>query len=307
MAGLDDRDDYGAEEYEAGLVGDADGNGANESGAEAREVFARTVTGAGDRPRLGFTAEDLVLGGRRRVRRRRVGAALAGTASVAAVAVAATAIGVGRAASPASDSSPAARDAKLANAAIGKIYDELDPWGNHLNAGGKKRDVDYFLQSGGGQCDAAAHVLDAYGFEEAWTADGKGVGPRNGSDTSPWVHVTVLIAASSGQVGQFLPGAGWGPVSKQTMADDGSVVQMASAAGGHEVKAVRTFTDQRQVIVMAEDESVVTPPAGAPAAKPTEPFPFTADKLGAVVAGLSQPLPFADGYRPQGPCGAGGR
>lgn len=298
MTEFDDRDDYSAE------GNGAEENGAEETGAEARELFARTVTGAEDRPRLAFTAEDLVLGGRRRVRRRRVGAALAGTASVAAVAVAATAFGVGGAAGPASDSDPALRDAKLASAAFGELFSELDPGGHHLATIGQKPDADFFLKFGGSQCDVTAHVIESYGFEEAWTAGGEAVGPRNSSDTSPWVHVVVSILAPGGQEGRFPTSVGWEPNAKATLSD-GSVVQTASAAGGHELKAVRTLSDQRKIVVMIEDASVEVPPSGAPSIRPTEPFPYTAQQLGGIVGGLSLPLPFAAGYRPQGQCGAG--
>ena len=75
MTEFEDRDDYGAEEIGAvhgGGVGEdgAREDGAEEIGAEARELFARTAPGAGGRPRLAFTAEDLVRVGRRRVQKR---------------------------------------------------------------------------------------------------------------------------------------------------------------------------------------------------------------------------------------------
>ncbi|WP_194916344.1 hypothetical protein [Catenulispora rubra] len=313
MTGFDDRDGYGAEEngaeeYAAEERGAeenwAEENGAEENGAEARELFARTVPGAEDRRRLAFTAEDLVLGGRRRVRRRRAGAALAGTASLAAVAVAVTAFNVGGVVSPGSDSSPALRDAKRANAVIAKLYSELDPGGHHLTMPSPDRSVDFFLKTGGANsCDAQSQTPPSYNYTETWTADGKAAFPRNDGNTTPWIQISVTIRAPGGQAGQFRSSSGWGPKVQATLTD-GSTVATSSASSGHALEATRTFSDNRQVIVTVFDGSSQQRIESTPVAQPTEPFPYTEQQLGRIVGGLGLPLPFADGYRP---CGAGGQ
>ena len=304
MAGFDDRDDYEAEvgAEVGGEVGGAGGNGseengAEETGAEAREVFARTVTGTEDRRQLAFTAEDLVLGGRRRVRRRRVGAALAGTASVAAVAVTATAFNVGGVVAPGSGSNHALRDAERANAVIAKVFSDLDPGGHHLTMPVPKRSVDFFRQTSGYYCDSPVPDSPTYSYSETWTADGKAAFPRYDGNTTPWIEIRVTIAPPGGLHEEFWSSAGWGPTLQATLTD-GSTVTMSSASSGHALEATRTFSDKRQILVTVLDGSSRQLIEAMPVAQPTEPFPFTEQQLGQIVGGISLPLPFADGLPP---------
>jgi hypothetical protein len=308
MTEFEDRDDYeaeevgaerfGAEPVDVGEIG-AEEDGAEERGAEARELFARTVAEAEHRPRPAFTAEDLVLGGRRQVRRRRVGAALAGTASVAAVAVAVTAFGVGGAVLPASASGPEVRDAKLANALVAKLYSELDPGGHHLSLVlPQKPSVDFFLKFGGGACDDKTQSLLSYGYLENWTADGKAPDPRVDSGTSPAIEIIVALTAPESQEGQFTSDFAWGPIVQATLTD-GSTVTMASANAGHHLQVTRTMSDKRKIVLYVTDASNAPT---SPPIRPTEPFPYTAQQLGRIVGGLSLPLPFPDSYRSQRPC-----
>ncbi|MBS2536275.1 hypothetical protein KGQ20_26270 [Catenulispora sp. NF23] len=310
MTGFGDRD----EEYGLSATGGVSGE---EHAAQTRAWLAQSV--GETRPRLGFTAEDLVLGGRRKVRRRRVAAALASTASVAAVAVAVTAFAggggsqvvAGTGATPTavsgSSSSPTtaqgskSRSDQAAYAVLAKLFGELDPGGKHLTSTQPPLSVTNM----GGSCDTESQLEDGYSFTEQWTVDGRPAIPRKNNDSTPVVQVTVLVTAASQQQDMFGVWGGvqesWGPIAKTTL-PDGSVLQTGTAANGHYVQAVRTLTDGRRIIAYAIDGSVRGVGADK-TVRPTDPFPYTADQLGQIVAGSSLPLPFANGYQPPMDCG----
>lgn len=324
MTGFGDRDEEYGLSASGGENGESRESGENEeNAAETRAWFAQSVGQA--RPRLGFTAEDLVLGGRRKVRRRRVAGALASTASVAAVAVAVTAFSGGGGGSqvvagtgstptavssspstPGSPSSPgtpqAAKllsDQKTAYAVLSKLFGELDPGGKHLTT-----QSPLAVTNMGFLCSGKTHLQISYSGSEEWTVDGRPAVPRKNDDTTPMIEVTVMVTAAGYQQNVFGEWGGfqenWGPIARNTL-PDGSQLQTGTAGGGHAVQAVRTLPDGRQLVVSAVDGSVHGVGLNK-AVRPTDPFPYTADQLGQIVAGSSLPLPFANGALPNPDC-----
>lgn len=307
MTGFEDHD------YRDGESGEAQGD-------QARALFARTV--AGSSPHLAFTAHDLVLGGRRRVRRRRLAAVAGSTASVAVVAVAATAFAGGgggpsgaEAVSPAtsvtshlttpptptitpsSDDARTLAEEKLAAAVFAEMYGKLDPGLKHLTLLSPPSSLGRFAPNSG-TCIAMTNIQTGYALNAEWTADGRNPSPRSDDATSPYVLVSIDVFAP-GALNQFGGSAQWGPFTR-TPLSDGSVVEAASADNGHRVQAVRTMANGQQILFRAAAGT------GALGGKTelSNPFPFTSAQLSAIVSGMSLPLPFADGYQPHVKCGS---
>lgn len=305
---------------------DREEHGGDKAGAQARELFARTVVHS--RPRLAFTAEDLVLGGRRRVRRRRLAAIVGSTASVAVVAVAATAFAGGGGRSGAAVVTPAASvttavttsaspspspsrstarsltddertlaEKKLAAAVFAEMLGKLDPGMKHLTYTPAPHAQVAFTPNTG-VCTEKTKVQDAYGFDAYWTVAGKDPFPRSQDATSPYVQVSIEVFAPGQNVDQFGTGVGWGPLTRTSLSD-GSVVATRSAEDGHRVQSVRTMGNGQQILFFALDSAGFSGEKTAP----TNPFPFTAAQLSGIVSAVSLPLPFADGFQPHATCG----
>lgn len=305
---------------------------AQEPGESAHELFARTI--ARTQPQLGFTADDLVLDGRRRVRRRRVAAMVGSTASVAAIAVAATAFaGTGgrpentltsaatsthttrtphttptttpptspTTSKPPADADRAAADKRLATAVFAQMLGELDPGGKHLTLM-QTRNGDSPYTPNGAICIEKAKLQIADGLTAYWTADGKSPFPRGQTDTSPWSEVSVMVTAPDQGADQFGGTKDWGPITT-THLPDGSVLRTASGANGHRMQAVRTTTNHQQIVLSVIDSWVNGGDAQEAQSLPTNPFPFTITQLASIVSRMSLPLPFADGYLIHTQCG----
>lgn len=301
---------------------DSADQGADDDGSQARELFARTAVQA--HPRLAFTAEDLVAGGRRRVRRRRMAAIVGSTASVAVVAVATAAFagggGSGTAAvpvaspvtrsprpaltttstakQPLTDAERTLAERKLAAAVFAEVAGKLDPGGKHLASTGAPAGKEGAFAPNTGVCTEKTKLQVSYGVIMDWTATGQNPFPRPADATSPYVDVTVEVFVPGTNVDQFGAGEDWGPLTRTSLPDH-SVVQTGTTAGGHRVQAVRTMGNGQQILVRALDGST----APDDKTQPTNPFPFTAAQLGAIVGGVSLPLPFADGFQPHTSCG----
>ncbi|ACU77174.1 hypothetical protein Caci_8351 [Catenulispora acidiphila DSM 44928] len=300
---------------------DSADQGAEEDGSQTRELFARTAVQA--YPRLAFTADDLVAEGRRRVRRRRMAAVVGSTASVAVVAVAAAAFagggGSGTAAvapgasvttsprpaltttdtakQPLTDDERTLAERKLAAAVFAEVAGKLDPGGKHLTPSGVRVGKEDAFAPNTGVCVEKTKLQVSYGFNMDWTVTGQDPFPRHVDATSPYVDVSVEVFAPGKNVDQFGASQDWGPLTRTSLPDH-SVVETGATAGGHRVQAVRTMGNGQQILVRALDGST------APNVKtqPTNPFPYTAAQLGAIVGGVSLPLPFADGFQPHTSC-----
>jgi len=302
---------------------DREEQGGGEAGAQAREAFARTVLQS--RPRLAFTAEDLVLGGRRRVRRRRLAAVVGSTASVAVVAVAATAFAGGGGRSGAVVVAPAASvtttvttspsgnpsrpltddertlaEKKLAAAVFAEVLGKLDPGMKHLTYTPAPHAAVAFAPNTG-VCTEKLKVQVSYGFDAIWTADGKNPFPRPKDATSPFIQVDIQVYAPGLGGDQFAGTHDWGPITR-TRLPDGSVVQTASAADGRRLQTVRTMGNGQEIVFSVIDDSVNGGGAWGAQSLPTNPFPFTAAQLSGIVSAVSLPLPFADGFQPRTTC-----
>ena len=264
-----------------------------EHGEAARELFARTAAEA--RPMVGFTADGVVLAGRRRVRRRRVTTALASTASVAAVAVAATAFaGSGASKATVAAGAPARSleagapstleaaaaasrtDAEQGYDMVTKLFSELDPGGKLLTLEGKPLSPENITQ-GGVFCQTRTKFLADF------ASGGK----------QPTIQVMVSVASPGQAFKTSAGGEGWGPVTKSTL-PDGSVLETSSAVKWHGVQAIRTMSDQTQIVVSAQDAQPLGAAAGN--AKPTDPIPYTAAQFGKLASDVSLPLPFTCKY-----------
>jgi hypothetical protein len=262
-----------------------------EDGGFAREAFAVAV--AATTPRLGFGAEDVVLGCRVRVRRRRWTAA-AGVAAVAAVGVGfgTGAAGFGRATpgTSAASRTPAQRaadDGRLAYQAITKVLKGLDPSGTHITLN-EPVTPDAFTRPG--MCNGSAGGF-AYIITGDWTADGKPPTP-----TTP--QVSVMIQFGNPKVGIGTP------TTRVTLPDHSVVASDAKdSADGKSATAVRTLPDGRTLLVFVLDGA--SPVVHEP--RPDHqvvPFPFTRQELAQVAGDLSLKFPFANGYEPMAPCPA---
>lgn len=309
---VDQEEDFGQEQEES-----------------ARALFARTA--AEHRPQLGFTAEDMALDGRRRVRRRRVVAMMGSTASVAAVAVAATAFAGGAgsgapvtsavapspqptahttapttvsstAAKPLTDDERTTVEKNLAGAVFAEVIGELDPGTKHIALPHPPHGGSPYTPNSG-QCVEKTKVQTGYGLSVEWTADGKAAFPRAQDDTSPYVQIMVSVFAPGQGADQFGDVGAWGPITRSQLSD-GSTLATASAAQGHRLQAVRTTTSHQQIVLTVTDGWANGGGSWGPQDRKTDPFPFTVAQLGGIVRGLSLPLPFSDGYQPHTKCGA---
>jgi hypothetical protein len=265
-----------------------------EDGGFARDAFA--VAAAATTPRLGFGAEDVVLGGRVRVRRRRWTAAV----GVAVLAAAGVGFGTGAAgfggATPATSKAvsktPAQRaadDGRLAYQAITKVLKGLDPSGSHITVN-EPLTPDAFAHPG--MCNGTTGGF-GYVISGDWTADGK-------VPTATTPHVSVLIEFGNPKE----DARGSATETKVTLSDHSVLAGDANgSADGQSVTAVRTLPDGRNLLVFVLDAA--NPAADEP--RPDHqvvPFPFTRRQLEQVAGDLSLKFPFADGYEPTAACPA---
>lgn len=261
----------------------------------AREVLARTVDAGAPRA-LGFGADDVVRGGRSRLRRRRLTAAVSGVAVIAAVGVGAGVTGFadgrwgssgggGGAGPGATGAQRSAADGKLAYQAAVKVLKNLDPSGKHIVLADPAPAAGYPHPS---SCSTSTGGF-SYQVDADWTADGKPA-----TDTSP--HLSVMIELSDAKMPVD------GPRPKDRLPDHSLVAGYVNGLG-LSMGASRILPDGRslQVFVMDASANVDDP---KPAAAIT-PFPYTAQQLTEVVSDLSLKLPFADGYEPPAGCPEG--
>jgi hypothetical protein len=268
-----------------------------EDGRFARDAFTAAV--ADTTPRLGFGAEDLVRGGRARVRRRRWSAAAGGVAVITAVGVGlgAGAAGFGgTAADEAASGTPAQRaaaDSKLGYQAMEKLLKDLGQ-GSHITLD-EPLAPDSFIRSSmcNGQTGAFGYIITG-----SWTADGKAPGA-----TDP--HVSVMISFGNAKDDQPGPGSGVndGRLPAKVTLPDRSVLVSATddSPSGHSASAVRTLTDGRSLLIFVLDEA--NPAVHEP--RPTQqvvPFPFTGQQLAQAAGDMSLTFPFAHGYEPTRTC-----
>jgi hypothetical protein len=280
--------------------------GFEEDGGFARDAFAVTV--AATTPRLGFGAEDLVLGGRARVRRRRWSTAAGGVAVVAAVGV-----GLGTGAAGFGGASPkpseavsqtpaqqAAADSKLGYQGMVKVLKDLDGSGTHITLEEPLTPVSFVHSS---MCNGAT---GAFGYIVAgnWTADGKPAGA-----TTP--HVTVMIQFGNRKNHQSSPVEGvngWGPTTTVTLPDHSVLATTVNGSSdGQSASALRTLPDGRSLLIFVLDAA--NPLFHEPRPdKQVTPFPFTKQQLAQAAGDMSLTFPFANGYEPAQECpGPSGR
>jgi hypothetical protein len=269
-----------------------------EDGRFARNAFTAAV--ADTTPRLGFGVEDLVHGGRARVRRRRWSAAAGGVAVAAAVSVglATGAAGFGASAVTAGDASgtpaqQAAADSKLGYQAMEKLLKDLGQ-GPHITLD-EPLTPESFLRPSmcNGQNGAFGYIITG-----SWTADGKVPGA-----TDP--HVTVMISFGNAKYSQSAPGSGgngWGPATTVTLPDHSVLTSVANhSSDGQSATAVRTLSDGRSLLVFVLDEA--NPAVHEPRpAQQVVPFPFTGQQLAQAAGDMSLTFPFAHGYEPTEAC-----
>lgn len=273
--------------------------GDEEDGRFAREAF--TVAVAETTPQLGFGAEDLVHGGRARVRRRRWSAAAGGVAVITAVGVG---LGTGAAGFGGLSAGPtgavsgtpaqrAAADSKLGYQAMEKLLKDLGQ-GSHITLD-EPLTPETFLRPSmcNGQTGAFGYIVTG-----RWTVGGNAPGA-----TDP--NVTVMISFGNAKYDQSSPASGvngWGPVTKVTLPDH-SVLASAEnhSSDGQSVSAVRTLPDGRSLIIFVLDDAspVVHEPRPA---QQVVPFPFTGQQLARAAGDMSLTFPFAHGYEPAEVC-----
>jgi hypothetical protein len=265
----------------------------------ARQAFAVAV--AETTPRLGFGAEDLVLGGRARVRRRRWTATAGGMAVVAAVGVGfgTGAAGFGASPKPAqalsgTPAQQAAADGKLAYQDMVKVLKDLDPSGKHIS-------LDEPLTPGAftrpGMCNGQTGAF-GYIITGNWTADGK---PP--AATAPQVNIMIQFGNPKADVVAPAQGVnGWGPSTTQTLSDHSVLAAAANgSADGKSATTVRTLPDGRSLVIFVLDAA--NPIVHAPRPdKQVTPFPFTQQQLARAAGNLSLTFPFAHGYEPAEAC-----
>lgn len=268
-----------------------------EDGRFALDTFTTAV--AETAPRLGFGVEDLVRGGRARVRRRRWSAAAGGMAVAAAVGVGLGTGAAGFGGTPAATTGAgtpaqrAATDSKLGYQAMEKLLEDLGQR-PHITLN-EPLTPESFLRPSmcNGQTGAFGYIVTGH-----WTADGKPPGA-----TDP--NVTVMISFGNAKYDQPAPASGvngWGPVTKVTLPDH-SVLASAEnhRSDGQSVSAVRTLPDGRSLIIFVLDDAspVVHEPRPA---QQVAPFPFTAQQLARAAGDMSLTFPFAHGYEPAEAC-----
>lgn len=257
----------------------------------ARDILTRAAGGESGTARvLGFSVDDVVHGGRSRLRRRRWKATAGGVAVVAAVGVGAGVTGftggwgtseggVGPGATPAQR---AAADGKTAYQAMVKVFKRLDPSGKHLTLA-EPISAEGFRHPSSCQANSGAFSYIADGD---WTADG-----RPATDTSP--HLTVMVEFGDAKYTVR------GPYDKTPLPDHSLMATETYDSRG--ISASRTLPDGRSLQISVMDAAA---DPNSPKPDPVKPFPFTEQQLAAVVSDLSLKFPFADGYEPSGGCDA---
>ena len=270
-----------------------------EDGRFARDAFTAAV--ADTTPRLGFGAEDLVHGGRARVRRRRWSAAAGGVAVITAVGVG---LGTGAAgfggmsAGPtgAASGTPAQRaaaDSKLGYQAMEKLLKDLGQ-SSHITLDEPLAPESFLRPSMcNGQTGGFGYITTG-----SWTVDGKAPGAMD-------PHVTFMISFANAKNGQSAPGSGvngWGATTTVTLPDHSVLTSVANhSSDGQSATAVRILPDGRSLLVFVLDDAspVVHEPRPA---QQVVPFPFTAQQLAQAAGDMTLTFPFAHGYEPTEMC-----
>lgn len=267
-----------------------------EDGRFARDAFTAAV--ARTTPRLGFGAEDLVHGGRARVRRRRWSAAAGGAAVAAAVGVGlgtgAAGFGGAAATAGAAAGTPAQRaaaDSKVGYQAMEKLLKDLGQ-GSHITLDEPLTPESFLRPS---MCNGQTGGF-GYMITGSWTVDGKPPGPKD-------PHVTVMISFGNAKNDQSTSAK-----TKVTLPDHSVLAGVTNDDPvGPSATALRTLPDGRSLLIFVLDDA--SPIGHEPRPdKLVVPFPFTGEQLAQAAGDMSLTFPFAQGYEPTEACpGPGAR